>query len=81
MLHPPPPHPASHPTAISHKPLALTLVVSTIQIAETRFWDITKGHLDVVRGPSTPHDPESDAGGSLSSRPTQAGKVKDEGRS
>jgi hypothetical protein len=24
-------------------------------------------HLDVVRGPSTPHDPESDAGGSLSS--------------
>jgi hypothetical protein len=29
---------------------------------------ISKGcHLDVVRGPSTPHDPESDAGGSLSS--------------
>jgi hypothetical protein len=24
-------------------------------------------HLDVVRGPSTPHDTESDAGGSLSS--------------
>jgi hypothetical protein len=24
-------------------------------------------HLDVVRGPSTPHDPKSDAGGSLSS--------------
>jgi hypothetical protein len=24
-------------------------------------------HLDVVRGPSTPYDPESDAGGSLSS--------------
>jgi hypothetical protein len=24
-------------------------------------------HLDVVRGPSTPHDPESDAGGSVSS--------------
>jgi hypothetical protein len=24
-------------------------------------------HLDVVRGPSTPHDPESNAGGSLSS--------------
>jgi hypothetical protein len=24
-------------------------------------------HLDVVRGPSTPHDPESDARGSLSS--------------
>jgi hypothetical protein len=23
-------------------------------------------HLDVVGGPSTPHDPESDAGGSLS---------------
>jgi hypothetical protein len=29
---------------------------------------ILKGcHLDVVGGPSTPHDPESDAGGSLSS--------------
>jgi hypothetical protein len=39
-------------------------------------------HLDVVRGPSTPHDTESDAGGSLSSwQATQAGKVKDEGRS
>jgi hypothetical protein len=24
-------------------------------------------HLDVVRGPNTPHDPESDSGGSLSS--------------
>jgi hypothetical protein len=24
-------------------------------------------HLDVVGGPSTPHDPESDTGGSLSS--------------
>jgi hypothetical protein len=29
---------------------------------------LSKGcHLDVVREPSTPHDPESDAGGSLSS--------------
>jgi hypothetical protein len=29
---------------------------------------ISKGcHLEVVRGPSTPHDPESDASGSLSS--------------
>jgi hypothetical protein len=29
---------------------------------------LSKGcHLDVVRGPITPHDPESDAGGSLSS--------------
>jgi hypothetical protein len=38
--------------------------------------------LDVVGGPSTPHDPESDAGGSLSSwQGTQAGKVKGEGRS
>jgi hypothetical protein len=39
-------------------------------------------HLDVVRGPSTPHDPESDAGGSLSSwqgHPSRKGK--DEGRS
>jgi hypothetical protein len=39
-------------------------------------------HLDVVGGPSTPHDPESDAGGRLSSwQGTQAGKVKEEGRS
>jgi hypothetical protein len=29
---------------------------------------LSKGcHIDVVRGPSTPRDPESDAGGSLSS--------------
>jgi hypothetical protein len=29
---------------------------------------LSKGcHLDVVRGPSTPHDSESDAGGSLNS--------------
>jgi hypothetical protein len=29
---------------------------------------LSKGcHLDVVREPSTPHDPESDSGGSLSS--------------
>jgi hypothetical protein len=41
---------------------------------------LSKGcHLDVVGGPSTPHDPESDAGGSR--RATQAGKVKEEGRS
>jgi hypothetical protein len=32
------------------------------------FMSLSKGcHLDVVRGPSTPHDPERDAGGSLSS--------------
>jgi hypothetical protein len=34
------------------------------------YWDngLSKGcHLDMVRGPSTPHDPESGAGGSLSS--------------
>jgi hypothetical protein len=44
---------------------------------------LSKGcHLDVVGGPSTPHDPESDAGGSLRSwQATQAGKVKEEGRS
>jgi hypothetical protein len=31
-------------------------------------FSLSKGcHLDVVRGPSTPHDPESDAVGSLSS--------------
>jgi hypothetical protein len=44
---------------------------------------LSKGcHLDVVRGPSTPHDPESDPGGSLSSWQSHpAGKVKDEGKS
>jgi hypothetical protein len=32
------------------------------------FNTLPKGyHLDVVGGPSTPHDPKSDAGGSLSS--------------
>jgi hypothetical protein len=34
----------------------------------TNIKPLPKGyHLDVVGGPSTPHDPESDAGGSLSS--------------
>jgi hypothetical protein len=41
----------------------------------TLYPSLLKGyHLDMVRGPSTPHDPESDAGGSLSSwqgRPSQ----------
>jgi hypothetical protein len=38
--------------------------INTTHIAFT----LPKGcHLDVVGGPSTPHDPESDAGGSLSS--------------
>jgi hypothetical protein len=37
-------------------------------ISERKFTPIPKGyHLDVVGGPSTPHDPEIDAGGSLSS--------------
>jgi hypothetical protein len=42
------------------KPLGHSSGISTITLL--------KGyHLDVVGGPSTPHDPESDAGGSLSS--------------
>jgi hypothetical protein len=49
----------------------------------TRILILPKGYLlDVVGGPSTPHDPESDAGGSLSSwqgHPSR--KVKEEGRS
>jgi hypothetical protein len=54
-----------------------------IKILSVLTVSLSKGcHLDVVRGPSTPHDPESDAGGSLSSwQATQAGKVKEEGRS
>jgi hypothetical protein len=43
----------------------LTLFIIFTRINEAT---LSKGcHLDVVRGPSTPHDPESDAGGSLSS--------------
>jgi hypothetical protein len=39
-----------------------------IDLARDRDQSLSKGcHLDVVRGPSNPHDPESDAGGSLSS--------------
>jgi hypothetical protein len=59
-----------------HSPHSINLY-NTICLA------LSKGcHLDVVRGPSTPHDPESDAGGSSSSwqgHPSR--KVKDEGRS
>jgi hypothetical protein len=33
----------------------------------TREFPVYCSDLDVVGGPSTPHDPESDAGGSLSS--------------
>jgi hypothetical protein len=42
---------------------AFAVYLTTLSVAP-----LPKGcHLDVVRGPSTPHDPESDAGGSLSS--------------
>jgi hypothetical protein len=38
------------------------------KLSNSKAYALSKGcHLDVVRGPSTPHDPESDAGGSLSS--------------
>jgi hypothetical protein len=43
------------------------------RVCDLLFVSVTRGtfpkgyHLDVVGGPSTPHDPESDAGGSLSS--------------
>jgi hypothetical protein len=40
------------------------VAVRTSEESESRIVDC---HLDVVGGPSTPHDPESDAGGSLSS--------------
>jgi hypothetical protein len=44
----------------------LMLTILRICIGIVTF--LSKGcHLDVVRGPSTPHDPESNAGGSLSS--------------
>jgi hypothetical protein len=43
-------------------------VKQVVHIATVVLQTLSKGcHLDVVRGPSTPHDPESDAGGSLSS--------------
>jgi hypothetical protein len=43
--------------------------ISVVFVMQNRKWkSLSKGcHLDVVREPSTPHDPESDAGGSLSS--------------
>jgi hypothetical protein len=45
----------------------LSLIIK-ILIVLSIYISLSKGcHLDVVRGPSTPHDPESDAGGSLSS--------------
>jgi hypothetical protein len=42
---------------------------NTVRILKTLLKEaLPKGcHLDVMGGPSTPHDPESDAGGSLSS--------------
>jgi hypothetical protein len=43
-------------------------VKSSRQLTRYLFIALPNGyHLDVVGGPSTPHDPESDAGGSLSS--------------
>jgi hypothetical protein len=42
-------------------------VFTAVVMKSNIFWDMTPcSHLDVVGGPSTPHDPESDAGGSLS---------------
>jgi hypothetical protein len=49
---------------------------SGLVVIEAISWNFPEGiedtlsngcHLDVVGGPNTPHDPESDAGGSLSS--------------
>jgi hypothetical protein len=46
----------------------ITLIFVIIIILLSSSFPNPKGyHLDVVGGPSTPHDPESDAGGSLSS--------------
>jgi hypothetical protein len=43
-------------------------ISTDVQIAIILRRPLSKGcHLDVVGGPSTPHDSESDAGGSLSS--------------
>jgi hypothetical protein len=42
--------------------------MSVFNLDFIQYTSLSKGcHLDVVRGPSTPHDPKSDAGGSLSS--------------
>jgi hypothetical protein len=59
--------------AISNEPLACMKFGIEIDHRHTCIFSVKcclfpKGyHLDVVGGPSTPHDPESDAGGSLSS--------------
>jgi hypothetical protein len=51
--------------AITHPVEGLCLETILTLIVEK---SLSKGcHLDGVRGPSTPHDPESDSGGSLSS--------------
>jgi hypothetical protein len=49
-----------------------SICLKTVEVASGTVFDNYQSymklcHLDVVRGPSTPHDPESDAGGSLSS--------------
>jgi hypothetical protein len=54
---------------VLHEPIIAHLLFWYNSLPPKRlFRAVPKGyHLDVVGGPSTPHDPESDAGGSLSS--------------
>jgi hypothetical protein len=48
--------------------MGISIVILTTFTLKQGTETLSKGcHLDVVRGPSTPHDPESDAGGSLNS--------------
>jgi hypothetical protein len=57
--------PSSEKKIVFYKFYEMIVILSHILNDNTY---LPKGyHLDVVGGPSTPHDPESDAGGSLSS--------------
>jgi hypothetical protein len=48
--------------------MKIDILREEVQLFKTKFSALPKGyHLDVVGGPSTPHDPESDVGGSSSS--------------
>jgi hypothetical protein len=50
------------------KYILVVFVLKITFIATLKYHSLPKGyHLDVVGWPSIPHDPESDAGGSLSS--------------
>jgi hypothetical protein len=57
-----------HPTVGRIQESDITIRKPSLIFKSLESFTLSKGyHLDVVRGPSTPHDPESVTGGSLSS--------------